>query len=64
MYEAALASLINVSHNYLNAGFVGKRLGNNHPNIVPYGYLEFLWKFRVYEAKGGKHIVIGCAMNS
>lgn len=32
-----MASLINQSSNYLNGHINPKRLGNHHPNIVPYG---------------------------
>jgi len=37
LYECAVASLINQSSNYLNGGINPNRLGNHHPNIVPYG---------------------------
>ena len=37
LYECAVASLINQSSNYLNGGINPQRLGNHHPNIVPYG---------------------------
>lgn len=32
-----MASLINQSSNYLNGRINPNRLGNHHPNIVPYG---------------------------
>lgn len=37
LYEAAISSLINQSSNFLNQGFVAKRVGSLHPNIAPYG---------------------------
>lgn len=36
LLDAGLAALINVASNYLIAGQVGRRMGNAHPNIVPY----------------------------
>lgn len=32
-----MASLINQGSNYLNGGMNPQRMGNHHPNIVPYG---------------------------
>lgn len=40
LYECALAALINQSSNYLNGNLNPGRLGNHHPNIVPYGLYE------------------------
>lgn len=37
LFECAMASLINQGSNYLNGKVNPKRLGNHHPNIVPYG---------------------------
>lgn len=37
LYEAAVSSLVNQATNYLNQGFVAKRVGSLHPNIAPYG---------------------------
>lgn len=37
LYEAALASLVNVASNFLMAGHVAKPIGTKHPNIAPYG---------------------------
>jgi crotonobetainyl-CoA:carnitine CoA-transferase CaiB-like acyl-CoA transferase len=37
LYECSVASLINQSSNYLNGNSNPQRLGNHHPNIVPYG---------------------------
>lgn len=37
LYECAVAALINQGSNYLNGGSNPSRIGNHHPNIVPYG---------------------------
>lgn len=37
LLESSIASLINQASNYLNGGKNPSRMGNNHPNIVPYG---------------------------
>jgi crotonobetainyl-CoA:carnitine CoA-transferase CaiB-like acyl-CoA transferase len=37
LYECSMASLINQGSNYLNGKTNPNRLGNHHPNIVPYG---------------------------
>ena len=37
LYECGMASLINQGSNYLNGGVNVSRMGNHHPNIVPYG---------------------------
>ena len=37
LMECAVAALINQSSNYLNGNMNPSRLGNHHPNIVPYG---------------------------
>jgi formyl-CoA transferase len=37
LYECAAAALINQGSNYLNGGINPGRLGNHHPNILPYG---------------------------
>lgn len=42
LIEASVASLINQASNYLNGGSNPRRLGNNHPNIVPYGVFKCL----------------------
>ncbi len=39
LYEAALASLVNQSANYLMAQHIPKPMGTGHPNIAPYGDL-------------------------
>lgn len=36
LYDCAISSLVNVASNYLVSGKTPKRLGNKHPNIVPY----------------------------
>lgn len=36
LLDAQLAMMSNQASNYLNGGAVPKRLGNDHPNIVPY----------------------------
>jgi crotonobetainyl-CoA:carnitine CoA-transferase CaiB-like acyl-CoA transferase len=48
LYECAVASLINQASNYLNGNINPQRLGNHHPNIVPYG---------LYEAKDGDVVI-------
>lgn len=37
LYESAVAALINQGSNYLNGHINPQRMGNHHPNIVPYG---------------------------
>jgi crotonobetainyl-CoA:carnitine CoA-transferase CaiB-like acyl-CoA transferase len=36
LLDSAVSSLANVASNYLTSGAIPQRLGNNHPNIVPY----------------------------
>jgi crotonobetainyl-CoA:carnitine CoA-transferase CaiB-like acyl-CoA transferase len=36
LFDSQLASLVNVASNYLCSGQIPERLGNAHPNIVPY----------------------------
>lgn len=36
LFDSQLAALVNVAGNYLSSGEIPKRLGNSHPNIVPY----------------------------
>ncbi|MGG5254249.1 CaiB/BaiF CoA transferase family protein [Neobacillus sp. SM06] len=36
LFDSAVSSLANVASNYLISGKVPQRLGNDHPNIVPY----------------------------
>lgn len=50
LYEAALASLVNIASNYLMAGVVAEPMGTQHPNIAPYGDV-------INTADGGKIIL-------
>ncbi|MBO8172071.1 MAG: CoA transferase [Bacillaceae bacterium] len=36
LFDSQIAALINVASNYLVSGKIPERLGNQHPNIVPY----------------------------
>ncbi|MDQ0213788.1 crotonobetainyl-CoA:carnitine CoA-transferase CaiB-like acyl-CoA transferase [Oikeobacillus pervagus] len=36
LYDTAVSSLVNIASNYLMSGKIPTRLGNRHPNIVPY----------------------------
>lgn len=36
LFDSQISALINVASNYLISGQIPKRLGNHHPNIVPY----------------------------
>lgn len=40
LYECALAWLANIASNYLVSGHVPTRMGNAHPNVVPYQPFE------------------------
>ncbi|MFD0829510.1 CaiB/BaiF CoA transferase family protein [Neobacillus sp. M.A.Huq-85] len=40
LMDAAVSSLANVASNYLISGNVPRRLGNDHPNIVPYSIFK------------------------
>lgn len=42
LLDAAVSSLANVASNYLISGSVPQRLGNDHPNIVPYSTFHTL----------------------
>ncbi len=42
LLDAAVSSLANVASNYLMSGNVPQRLGNHHPNIVPYSTFRAL----------------------
>ncbi|MFJ7728111.1 CaiB/BaiF CoA transferase family protein [Neobacillus sp. NPDC097160] len=48
LFDSQLAALVNVASNYLCSGKVPERLGNAHPNIVPY---------RVFTANDGDFII-------
>ncbi|MBA4536157.1 CoA transferase [Bacillus aquiflavi] len=48
LFDSAISTLVNVASNYLMTGKVPRRLGNDHPNIVPYS---------TYEASDGKLVI-------
>ena len=48
LFDSQLAALVNVASNYLCSRKIPERLGNAHPNIVPY---------RVFTAKDGDFII-------
>ncbi|WP_261398333.1 CaiB/BaiF CoA transferase family protein [Maritimibacter alkaliphilus] len=50
LFDTQIAVLANQASNWLNGGTVPQRMGNNHPNVVPY---------RVYPVADG-HIIIAC----
>ena len=50
LFDTQVAVLANQASNWLNGGVVPQRMGNNHPNVVPY---------RVYPVADG-HIIIAC----
>ncbi|GAB3830194.1 CaiB/BaiF CoA transferase family protein [Pontibacter rugosus] len=50
LLQAAVSALANQATNYLVAGQEPKRMGSDHPNIVPYG--------SVYTCKCGKQLVL------
>ena len=51
LLDSALAMLANVGMNHLASNKVPPRLGNQHPNIVPY---------QVFEAEGDQHFILAC----
>lgn len=51
LLDSALAMLANVGMNHLASGKVPPRLGNQHPNIVPY---------QVFAGKGEQHFILAC----
>lgn len=51
LLDSALAMLANVGMNHLASGKVPPRLGNQHPNIVPY---------QVFECDGEQHFILAC----
>lgn len=51
LLDSAVAMLANVGMNHLATGQVPPRLGNAHPNIVPY---------QVFETQGGQHLILAC----
>ena len=54
LLDSMVAMLANQASNWLNGGIDPGRLGNNHPNVVPY---------RVYPVKDG-HVIIACGNDS
>jgi crotonobetainyl-CoA:carnitine CoA-transferase CaiB-like acyl-CoA transferase len=55
LLESSVAALINQASNYLNGQAAPLRMGNNHPNIVPYN---------VFRCRDGKFVVLGSASQS
>lgn len=55
LLDSALAMLANVGMNHLASGTVPPRLGNQHPNIVPY---------QVFAAAGDAHFILACGNDS
>ena len=55
LLDSALAMLANVGMNYLASDKVPPRLGNQHPNIVPY---------QVFAAQGAAHFILACGNDS
>lgn len=55
LLDSALAMLANVGMNHLASGKVPPRLGNQHPNIVPY---------QVFEAEAEQHFILACGNDS
>lgn len=51
LLDSAVAMSANVGMNCLASGTVPPRLGNAHPNIVPY---------QVFEAAQGQHLILAC----
>ena len=51
LFDCALAMLANVNMNWLVGGEVPPRLGNAHPNIVPY---------QVFKTAGDGHFILAC----
>jgi crotonobetainyl-CoA:carnitine CoA-transferase CaiB-like acyl-CoA transferase len=48
LFDSQLAALVNVASNYLCSGEIPERLGNAHPNIVPY---------QLFTAKDGDFVI-------
>ena len=55
LLDSALAMLANVGMNHLASGEVPPRLGNQHPNIVPY---------QVFAGQGDAHFILACGNDS
>ncbi|WP_350655862.1 CaiB/BaiF CoA-transferase family protein [Psychrobacter sp. S1-30-MNA-CIBAN-0213] len=55
LLDSALAMLANVGMNHLASGTVPPRLGNQHPNIVPY---------QVFAGQSEEHFILACGNDS
>nr|WP_317198516.1 CaiB/BaiF CoA-transferase family protein [uncultured Psychrobacter sp.] len=55
LLDSALAMLANVGMNHLASGKVPPRLGNQHPNIVPY---------QVFAGESDQHFILACGNDS
>jgi len=55
LLDSALAMLANVGMNHLASDKIPPRLGNQHPNIVPY---------QVFVAEGEAHFILACGNDS
>ncbi len=55
LLDSALAMLANVGMNYLASDEIPPRLGNQHPNIVPY---------QVFAGQGNAHFILACGNDS
>ena len=55
LLDSALSMLANVGMNHLASGEVPPRLGNQHPNIVPY---------QVFSDSGAQHFILACGNDS
>uniref|UniRef100_UPI0025962AE3 CaiB/BaiF CoA transferase family protein n=1 Tax=uncultured Psychrobacter sp. TaxID=259303 RepID=UPI0025962AE3 len=55
LLDSALAMLANVGMNYLASDKIPPRLGNQHPNIVPY---------QVFAGEGDAHFILACGNDS
>ncbi|GAB4130365.1 MAG: CaiB/BaiF CoA-transferase family protein [Raineya sp.] len=41
LFDSAVSALVNQASNWLNAGYIPKQMGSQHPNIVPYGSIFY-----------------------
>lgn len=55
LLDSAIAMLANVGMNHLASGKIPPRLGNQHPNIVPY---------QVFSGSGEQHFILACGNDS
>ncbi|WP_440464092.1 CaiB/BaiF CoA transferase family protein [Psychrobacter sp. ASPA161_6] len=55
LLDSALAMLANVGMNHLASDKIPPRLGNQHPNIVPY---------QVFAGRGEQHFILACGNDS